>query len=198
MSSNKQHSIEDTKVNRRTVYRVFKRLETIKEMPDESDSLNEKSPSLRYSQSSVKSRRTITLIKHSSSLTKHALPRKRIRSYNNLSKEETTTEVIAKKTKTTKDERCTIEELEIEEIKERNYKNRGNFALLQLTNKSANVLGCKVVAAPLKPYSIDQLQREIILQGNNSNNIIDVKELLADNIKLVASTSKIKTMLQLN
>jgi len=166
MSANtKELSADSTEVNevcRRTIYRVFERLETIKEMPDENESLNEKSSSLKHSQSNIKSRKTMAFKRKSSSIHKQSIPKRRIRSYSSLVKEDIK-EIVIKQDKL-KDS-CTLEELEITSVKDKNYKNRGNFAILQLTKKSANLLGCKLVATPLKPYSLDQLQRETALQG---------------------------------
>ena len=74
-----------------------------------------------------------------------------------------------------KDEDLNIEDLNIVSIIEKSYKNRGNFAILQLTPKSAKRAGFDKVATPIKPYSIEKSQRSASLQGiscyaNNTDN----------------------------
>jgi len=88
-------------------------------------------------------------------------------------------------------------ELEIECVIEANYKQRGNFAILKLSKKSAMQMKNELVATPLRPYTTDKILRNASLQGIFIIKQLkkDARELMNNGIIFVANTEKIKKAL---
>ena len=184
----------------------FGGLEEIKELPEETDSQNRsQDQSINVVNERMKAVWTAQKRKNSEAITISA---KRAKSYSlggkdseirltELTPEKHKKSESKKRTPAKKREDFDIKTLEVKRIVDPNYKAHDNYAIIMLTPESAKNFGVEYVATPLRPYSVDKVQRTASSQGLYGVLIdLDIKELLGQGMTLIAKTENIKKALQ--